>query len=115
MGFGWPTKVIFDTIVPCSTILALGYRSVARAPDERAFARCARVVALVGAVWLGAVVLIDAALISFRLSPLKLYTASEVFADMRFYLGWMLGLLLAPSAELRLIPGAEPDVQTPTP
>jgi hypothetical protein len=47
---------------------------------DRAFARCARVVAVVGAVWIGAAL-------------------ANLFADMRFYLGWT--LLLAPSRRAR--------------
>jgi hypothetical protein len=96
--FGWSAKSMLDTIIPCSIVLALGYRAVAKPPAERAFARCARIVALVGMIWIGAALVVDAALGFFRLNPFKLYSASDVFADMRFYLGWTLGLLLAPSA-----------------
>jgi hypothetical protein len=96
--FGWSAKSMLDTIIPCSIILALGYRAVGKPPAESAFARCARIVALVGMIWIGAALVVDAALGFFRLNPFKLYSASDVFADMRFYLGWTLGLLLAPSA-----------------
>jgi hypothetical protein len=101
--FGWLTKTILDTIIPCSIVLALGYRAVVKPPAERAFARCARIVALVGAIWIGTAVVIDAILGFFHLNPFKLYSASDVFADMRFYLGWTLGLLLAPSPQMRSI------------
>jgi hypothetical protein len=96
--FGWSTKAILDTIIPCAIVLALGYRAVAKPPANRAFVRCARIVAVVGAVWIGAALLIDTVLGFFHLNPFKLYSASDVFADMRFYLGWTLGLLLAPYA-----------------
>jgi hypothetical protein len=96
--FGWSTKTILDTIIPCAIVLALGYRAVAKPPADDAFARCARVVALVGVIWIGAALVIDAALGFFHLNPFKPYSASDVFTDVRFYLGWMLGLLLAPSA-----------------
>jgi hypothetical protein len=97
--FGWSTKTILDTIIPCAIVLALGYRAVAKPPANRALARCARIVAVVGAVWIGAALGIDTVLGFFRLNPFNLYSAPDVFADMRFYLGWTLGLLLAPSAE----------------
>jgi hypothetical protein len=84
-------------------VLALGYRAVVKPPAERAFARCARIVGLVGAIWIGTAVVIDAILGFFHLNPFKLYSASDVFADMRFYLGWTLGLLLAPSPQMRSI------------
>jgi hypothetical protein len=99
--FGWSTKTILDTIIPCSIVLALGYRAVVKASEERAFARCARVVAVVSAIWIGTVLIIDLVLGFIHLSPLKLYSASDIFADVRFYLGWTLGLLLAPSTQLR--------------
>jgi hypothetical protein len=99
--FGWSTQTIIATTIPCSLILALGYRSVTKPPHEHAFARCARVVALVGAIWLASALLIDALLGFSHLNPLKFYSASGFFGDMRFYLGWTLGLLLAPSAQPR--------------
>jgi hypothetical protein len=79
--FGWSTKTILDTIIPCAIVLTLGYRAVAKPPADRAFARCARIVAIVGVVWISAALVIG---------------ASDVFADVRFYFGWTLGLLLAP-------------------
>jgi hypothetical protein len=96
--FGWSTKTILDTMMPCAIVLALGYRAIGKPPADRAFARCASIVAVVGAVWIGAALLIDAVLGFFHLNPFKLYSGSEAFADMRFYLGWTLGLLLAPYA-----------------
>jgi hypothetical protein len=99
--FSWSMKTILDTIIPCSIVLALGYRTVLRPPAEHAFARCARIVALVGAVWIATALIVDAALGFFHLNPFKPYSASDVFADVRFYLGWTLGLLLAPSTQLR--------------
>jgi hypothetical protein len=109
--FGWSTKTILDTIIPCAIVLALGYRAVAKPPADRAFARCARIVAVVSVVWIGAALVIDAVLGSFHLgsfhlNPFKLYSASDVFADMRFYLGWTLGLLLAPHAAREATGGA---------
>src|ERR1700683_5481597 len=103
---GWSTRTILDTIIPCAIVLALGYRAVAKLPADRGFARCARIVAVVGVVWIGAALVIDAVLGSFHLNPFKLYSASDVFADMRFYLGWTLGLLLAPHAAREATGGA---------
>lgn len=99
--FGWSAQTIIATMISCSLILALGYRSVTKPPREHAFARCARVVALVGAVWLASALLIDALLGFAHLNPLKFYSPSGFFGDMRFYFGWILGLLLAPSARPR--------------
>jgi hypothetical protein len=116
--FGWSTKTILDTIIPCAIVLALGYRAVAKRPTNRALARCARIVAVVGVVWIGAALVIDVVLGFFHLDPFKLYSAPDVFADMRFYLGWTLGLLLAPYAGRETTgraPGREDQGPPPTP
>ena len=97
--FGWSAQTIIATMIPCTLILALGYRSVTKPPHEHGFARCARIVALVGVIWLASALLIDALLGLAHLNPLKFYSASGFFGDMRFYFGWTLGLLLAPSAQ----------------
>ena len=39
---------------------------------------------------------VDALLGATRLDQLKLYAAADFWVDARFYLGWTLGLLLAP-------------------
>jgi hypothetical protein len=68
------------------------------AAADRAFVRCARFVAVVGAVWISA-------------------ARANLFADMRFYLGWT--LLLAPlrrASRTRrpLIANAMPDSTNPS-
>jgi hypothetical protein len=94
--FGWSTRTILEAIIPCAIVLALGYRAVAQPPADRAFTRCARIVATVGVVWVGAALVIYAVLDFFHLNPFKPYSASDVLTDVRFYFGWTLGLLLAP-------------------
>ena len=44
--------------------------------------------------------LVDLVLGRFRLDQFKLYSSFNFWADARFYLGWSLGLLLAPSPYL---------------
>jgi hypothetical protein len=89
------------TAIPGWLILGFGYRRLARAPDRYGSARCWRIVALVGALWLGGVVLVDAMLGLFHAEPWKLYNARLLFIDLRFYLGWTIGLALAPLADRR--------------
>jgi hypothetical protein len=95
--FSWPLHEIVTTAIPCWLILGFGYRQLAKAPDRYGFARCWRIVALVSALWLGGVVLVDAMLGE----PWKLYNARLLFIDLRFYLGWTIGLALAPLADRR--------------
>ncbi len=94
--FSWPAQEIITTTIPCLLILRLGYRRVAQKPTGRGFAGCARSVALVAAGWLTIALLLDALLGVTRLYQLTLYTAADFWVDARFYLGWTLGLLLAP-------------------
>jgi hypothetical protein len=93
--YGWSAKTILETIIPCSIVLILGYRTIIQSPADHAFARCARIVSFVGAAWIAAEFAIDV-ILGFLHPFLKLYTTTELFADLRFYIGWTLGLLLAP-------------------
>jgi hypothetical protein len=99
--FSWPLHEVMTTAVPCWLILGFGYRQLAKAPDGYGFTRCWRIVALVGALWLAGVVLVDAMLGLFQTAPWKLYEARLLFIDLRFYLGWTIGLALAPLADRR--------------
>src|SRR5262245_30370277 len=97
--FGWSAQTIISTIIPCALILGLGYRRATRQPYP-GFQRYALIVAAVGAVWLVAAFTTDWILGLIHVQLFKLYSMSNFFADLRFYIGWMLGLALAPSAEL---------------
>jgi hypothetical protein len=59
--------------------------------------RHVRTVAWVAIVWLPMALLVDLVLGWFRLDQFKLYSSFNFWMDARFYLGWSLGLLLAPS------------------
>jgi len=99
--FSWPLHEVMTTAVPCWLILGFGYRQLAKAADQHGFARIWRIVALVGALWLAGTMLIDAALGLFQAAPWKLYETRLLFIDLRFYLGWTIGLALAPLAGRR--------------
>lgn len=94
--FSWPPHDVMTTAVPCLLILACGYRQILRKPVRQGFVRCARAVALVGTAWLLFAVVVDAVLTLFHASQFDLYTAENFWIDARFYLGWTLGLILAP-------------------
>ncbi len=94
--FSWPLHDAMTTAVPCLLILARGYPRMWRSPERRGFLRCARTVAIIGAAWLVFAVLLDGGLELFHASQFDLYTAENFWIDARFYLGWTLGLILAP-------------------
>lgn len=97
--FSWSRQEVIASAIPCLVILGLGYRRVARGPRRSALARCAAVVAGVAAVWLSAALLLDIALGLGGFGRFRLYPAADFWIDARFYLGWTLGLLLAPAPD----------------
>ena len=74
-----------------------GYRRMLRTPGHRVLDRCARSVALVGAIWLVAAAAFDMAMRLSHLAQFSLYDAPSFWMDVRFYIGWAIGLALAPS------------------
>ncbi len=90
--FSWPVDAVISAAVPSLAILCLGYRrGVLESPG-----RGARLVLAVCAVWLATIFLIQAATKVLHVQPFHLYDASDFWMDVRFYIGWALGLLLAP-------------------
>jgi len=95
--FGWSALSIVATALPCLCIQALGYRGAPAPPARTMFPRRAGVVAVVAPVWLAAALLFDAAASQGWFAGITLYDAHLFWMDVRFYLGWMLGLVFAPS------------------
>jgi hypothetical protein len=94
--FDWSLQSVITTSIPCLIILGFGYRRLLREPGEHEFARYARLVRLVATVWFAAALLFDAVLTFYQADYLALYDATDFWTDMRFYIGWVLGLMLAP-------------------
>ncbi|MCX5514870.1 hypothetical protein [Kaistia algarum] len=94
--FDWDIKTIVATAIPCLLIQFLGYRRLTGFPDDGAFARCAPVVAGVAAAWLLAALIFDAVATALHADWPRLYSLHDLLVDARFYLGWALGLVLAP-------------------
>ena len=94
--FGWSAQDAITTGIPCLVILGLGYRQLLQGPGERQFVRCARLVALIAAIWFAIAVLLDVAFAYYQVDHLEIYDATSFWTDVRFYIGWALGLMLAP-------------------
>jgi hypothetical protein len=94
--FSWSVQEIISTTVPGLVILILGYREVAKEPRPSAFMRCARNVGLSATSWFIFALLLDSLLGFCHLDQFKLYTAPAFWMDVRFHLGWVLGLVFAP-------------------
>jgi len=95
-GFGWSGRVIFTTGLPCALILAGGYASLRRQWDQRTFRRCAYVTAVTALAWLAVTGVLQAGLSLGRVRTFTLYDWSEFWIDCRFYVGWVVGLIVAP-------------------
>jgi hypothetical protein len=52
---------------------------------------------LVGTIWLIVAVVFDTTMGLFHLDRFELYDAPSFWMDVRYYLGWAIGLALAPS------------------
>ncbi len=94
--FSWPLQSVITTCIPCLAILGFGYRRLLQEPGEHEFGGYARLVALVAMTWFAAALLFDAALRFRHADYPALYNATDFWADVRFYVGWSLGLMLAP-------------------
>jgi len=95
--FSWSLQSTILTLAPCLLILYFGYRRAVKTPSELALARCAPIVAAVAAGWLVSTWLVDFGLARFG-AAFRLYSSVDFWIDARFYLGWTLGLFVAPRA-----------------
>lgn len=95
--FEWSTRDIMTTAIPCMVILAGGYVSVRRRWDRLTFRRCARVTAFMALGWLAVSGMLQVGLSVGHIGTFKVYEWTEFGVDFRFYVGWVLGLIVAPS------------------
>jgi hypothetical protein len=94
--FSWPTVTFITTWLPALAILAVGYRQWSKGPVALFHRRCAMSVAWIAPTLLGAAVVFDWIIRLLHLDWPPLYDWESFGEDARFYLGWMIGLLLAP-------------------
>jgi hypothetical protein len=107
--FSWPAQVVITTAIPCWLILGFGYHRITKPPKRHDLTRCWRIAARVGALWLAVALLFDAVLGLFHVEHWNLYeSAHSFFIDARFYLGWTMGLALAPLPHCRAVNEAAP-------
>jgi hypothetical protein len=94
--FDWGIPSALTTTIPCLVILVLGYRAIDGGPGRFSFRRCARIVGIVAAAWLVSTVFIEWLAHWAGYAVAELYPTSSWWEDARFYLGWMIGLMVAP-------------------
>jgi hypothetical protein len=95
--FSWSGPAIFDSVVPSLAILGFGYPRATTGAGRTALMRCIRVVVTTGAVWTVLAVTIDLLMRRWHGGVWQIYRPGEAWIDVRFYIGWGIGLLLAPA------------------
>jgi hypothetical protein len=96
-AFGWSATSIFTTAVPCCAISVLGCLAAARRWDRGTFNRLALLVGIIAVVWLVLAALVRPAFRVAGWAEPAFYPWSYFWEDARFYLGWAIGLAVAPN------------------
>jgi hypothetical protein len=90
--FSWDAISVISTAIPALAILGLGYWQ----GGSLRLRHHAGMVLWVAVVWLLAALIVDESLRLLGLARFDLYDPPSFWVDARFYVGWALGLLLAP-------------------
>jgi hypothetical protein len=95
--FDWPLPGVVITSIPCLVLIPLGQGYVARNWNEDTFRDLAIGLAVFGGLWMVVTWISQAALWLFGLSGVQFYADGDLGENFRFYLGWAMGLALAPN------------------
>ena len=93
---GWPVQDSITTVIPCAFILFWGWAVMHKYPTQLALSRCAKLTAITACIWLLAAGLFQFTLWRFASHDPHFYSWMEYTIDFRFYLGWVIGLAVAP-------------------
>jgi hypothetical protein len=96
-AYAWPWRDIVMSSIPCIAMLPLGQRYVARHWDQDTFRNLAIGLAGLAVAWLLLTLLLQYALTRAGITAYYLYAPGDLGSDFRFYLGWAIGLALAPN------------------
>jgi hypothetical protein len=96
VAFEWQARVLLTTIIPALAILIAGCLIVREHWDTTTFGRCARATAVIALTWLVLTGALQAALWLANVQAFRIYERSELWSDLRFYIGWVIGLFVAP-------------------
>jgi hypothetical protein len=92
----WTVQDSVTTAIPCACILFWGWSVMHNDSTQLALSRCARLTAIIACIWLAAAGMFQLALSRFAPQSWHLYSWVEYAIDFRFYLGWVIGLAVAP-------------------
>ena len=107
-AYGWLFKEVMATAIPCCIIALAGTKVVLRGWRDGTIPALAGVIAYVAISWL-ALSCAFVALAGHAGDARAFYTFDQIWEDARFYLGWFLGLSVAPNPRLeRLASSGQP-------
>ena len=95
--FGWPTHVLVTSVIPSIFVLIAGCVIVREQWDASTFRRCARATGVIALAWLALTGALQIVLWLAHVEAFRVYERAEFWSDLRFYIGWVTGLFVAPT------------------
>jgi hypothetical protein len=96
VAFEWEARAVLTSVIPAIFILVAGRMIVREQWDAATFRRCARATAVIALTWLVATGVLQGLLSLAHVEAFRIYETSEIWSDLRFYIGWVIGLFVAP-------------------
>jgi hypothetical protein len=97
LRYEWAWREIGTTSIPCFAIIALGTGFVVMRWDDETFLHLAVLTAAVAASWFVLAWLAESGASLLGAPDFHIYSWDRFWEDFRFYLGWSLGLAVAPN------------------
>ncbi|WP_144063537.1 beta/alpha barrel domain-containing protein [Caballeronia insecticola] len=99
--FQWSAHVLVTSALPAVFVLIAGCIIVREQWDESTFVRCARATGVIALAWLALTGTLQLVLWLAHVQAFRIYERAEFWTDLRFYIGWVTGLVVAPA----MVPG----------
>jgi hypothetical protein len=106
--FEWEARVLVTSLIPAALILTAGCFIVREQWDPSTFRRCARATGVIALTWLVVTGALQTVLWLAHAQTLRIYESAEFWSDLRFYIGWVTGLVVAPGLVEQTGPKARP-------
>src|SRR5262249_32858801 len=97
--YDWAWRDIVRTAIPCVAITIFGALSIGASREQQSFLWLASLTALVALCWFAVLGVAQGVTWLFDIGRVPIYSWDEFGEDFRFYLGWALGLAVAPNPE----------------
>ncbi|SAK43144.1 hypothetical protein [Caballeronia ptereochthonis] len=95
--FEWDGHVLVTSVIPAIFVLIAGCIIVREQWDASTFRRCARATAVIALAWLALTGALQLVLWLAHVQAFRIYEKAEFWSDLRFYIGWVTGLVVAPA------------------